>query len=123
MRPIFEREGIVIEDEGIGGSVTFRNFKAPWRRYGYRRNWFTGSVVVTKLRFAAFQFSKPLINVPVDGVSLSKLKCSDENGKLRVDFEAADFMQDASGAIECRFATEHTDRLLSCLSRSTRDSL
>ena len=63
---ILEQEGIVLLEEGISGSVTFRKFRAPWKRYGYRRNWFVGSVVLTEIRFAAFGFSRPVINVPLE---------------------------------------------------------
>ena len=105
MVPILQQEGIVLLEEGIGGSVTFRNFRAPWKRYGYRRNGLVGSLVLTEKRFAAFQFSKPLINVPLEREHLEKLNLSLEGeDELRVRFEAGDFHEDWSGTIECRFS-------------------
>lgn len=47
MRPVLAAEGIVLEDEGVSGSVTFRDFRAPGRRYSLRKSWFLGSLVVT----------------------------------------------------------------------------
>jgi len=107
MVPVLEREGIVLRDEGIGGSITFRKFRAPGRRSRYRRNWFSGSLVVTELRFAAFAYSKPLINLPVEPAQLSKLEGSLEKdgAVLCVAFEASVFQDDASGRVECRFRT------------------
>lgn len=106
MLPILETEGIALIDEGIGGSVTLRSFRAPGRWHGYKRSWFTGSLVVTGLRFAAFQFSKALINVPLDDARLGDLKCSVEGESvLRVDFDAGTFQENASGSVECRFRT------------------
>lgn len=106
MRPILESEGIALLEEGIGGSVTLRRFRAPGRRHRYKRSWFTGSLVVTGLRFAAFQFSKPLINVPLGDERLKKLDCSVEGESLlRVRFESADFQENTSGSVECRFQT------------------
>ena len=43
----FQAEGIVLFDEGIGGALTLRNFRAPGRYSGWRRSWFMGSVVLT----------------------------------------------------------------------------
>ena len=107
MRPILESEGILLVDEGVGGSVTFRKFRAPGRRHGYRKSWFTGSLVVTEIRFAGWVYSKPVINVPLEGPHLEKLDCELERdgAVLRVAFDAADFHDDWSGDVEVRFRT------------------
>ena len=109
-------------DEGIGGSITFRNFRAPGKRYSYRKNWFTGSLVVTELRFAGFAFSRPVINVPLEGPHLGKLDCSLEKGHavLRVAFDSSDFHDDWSGAIECRFRTPMARQFLERIGVSSR---
>jgi hypothetical protein len=122
MKPILDQEGIVLLDEGIGGSITFRNFRAPGKRYGYRKNWFTGSLVITELRFAGFAFSRPVINVPLEGAHSSKLECSLEKERtiLRVAFDSADFHEDWSGAIECRFRTPKARQFLERIETSTR---
>ena len=117
MRPILESEGSALREEGIGGTVTFRNFRAPGKRYSYRRNWITGSLVVTGLRFAAFAFSRPLINVPLDDTRRA-LGCSVEGESiLLVGFEAGAFQEDASGSIECRFRTPMARMFLERLER------
>jgi len=114
MKPILEQEGIVLLDEGIGGSITFRNFRAPGKRYSYRQNWFTGSLVVTELRFAGFAFGRPVINVPLEGPHLKKLECSleKEHTILRVAFDSSDFHEDWSGEIVCRFRTPKARQFL-----------
>ena len=105
MRPILESEGIALVDEGIGGSITLRKFRSPTRRSSYRCSWFTGSLVVTGIRFAAFSISRPLINVPLDEERLGLLDCSIEKGKLKVAYDAADFDDDTTGKVELRFRT------------------
>ena len=122
MKPILEQEGIVLLDEGIGGSMTFRNFRAPGKRYSYRKNWFTGSLIVTELRFAGFAFSRPVINVPIEGPYLDKLDCSLEKGHavLRVAFDSSDFHDDWSGTIECRFRTPKARQFLKRIEVSSR---
>ncbi len=118
MSSILGQEGIVLLDEGIGGSVTFRNFRAPGKRYGYRRSWFTGSLVLTGLRFAGFQYSKPIINVPLEDRWLNELDCSlrDET-TLCVRFDSSVFHEDWSGSIECRFSTDYARLFLERLER------
>jgi hypothetical protein len=39
--PTLRGEGIVLLDEGIGGSITLKNFKGPGRRHSWKRNRFT----------------------------------------------------------------------------------
>ena len=119
MRPILESEGIALVDEGVGGSVTLRKFRSPTRRSSYRCSWFTGSLVVTGLRFAAFQFGTPLINVPLDEERLGLLECSLEKGTtLKVAFDAADFYDDTTGTVECRFHTEKARLFLERVQRT-----
>jgi hypothetical protein len=104
--PNLEQEGIVLLDEGISGSVTFRNFRAPGRRHSWRRSWFTGSLVLTGKRFAAFAFSKAIINVPLGDDRINELRCSLEGkATLCVHFDPSAFHEGWSGALECRFST------------------
>ncbi len=66
-------------DEGISGSLTFRNFRAPGSFYGRRWSWFTGSLVLTRKRFVAFTFFprfNPIIDVQLDDERLAHLRCS-----------------------------------------------
>ena len=118
MRPILEGEGIVLADEGLGGSITLKNFRAPGRYSSWRRNWFTGSLVLTQLRFAGWAFSRPVINVPRTSDKLSLLTSSlEKDGSvLVIGFEASDFHDDWSGSIECRFRTDQASRFLASVS-------
>lgn len=103
---IIKGEGIVLLDEGVGGSVTFRNFRAPGKRYSWRRNWFSGSLVLTKQHFLAFGFSRQIIGVGLYDPHLKELTCSlVDSGTLAVSFEAGVFHDGWSGTIECRFST------------------
>jgi len=115
-RAAFEAEGVVFMDEGLSGSITLKHYRAPWRRCSWRKVWFSGSLVLTERRFAAFAFSKPLVNVPLDDPRLASLEVSaPREGVFCVAFEAADFRDDQSGRVECRWkasrAAELVDRL------------
>ena len=98
-------EGIVLLDEGIGGSITLKNFRAPSRWHSWKRNWFTGCVVLTKQTFAAFALGKPIIYVPLDHERFSELRLTIVDGVLFVGFDAAAFNDGWTGMVECRFKT------------------
>jgi hypothetical protein len=107
MAPIIEREGVLLEDQGLSGTVTFRKFRSPGRIYTYKKTALVGSIVITNLRFAVFAFSKSLINLPLKKDRLDRLELSvPKRNQLLVKFNAEDFHEDWKGTIECRFTTE-----------------
>ena len=65
MLPILKQEGIVLGEEGLRGTAYFKNFRAPVKRFYRKISWFTGSIVLTKIRLVAWSYSRPIINVPV----------------------------------------------------------
>ncbi len=104
--PTLHNEGIILLDEGIGGSITFIKFKAPGRYHSWKRRWFTGCIVLTERSFAAFALNRPLIYVPLEHENISELGCSiEESGALLVTYNASAFNEQWSGTIECRFKT------------------
>ena len=103
-------------DEGVPGAVTLRNFRAPGRRHSLKHSLFSGAVVVTRRRFAAFAFSKAIINVPLEDPRLSKLELSAESAnRLVVNFSADTFHKDWSGKVTCRFSTEMAQQIVAYL--------
>ncbi len=106
VRPQIHKEGIVLQDEGIGGSVTLRKFRAPGKRFSWKRSWFSGSIVLTQEHFLAFRYSSPIIGVSWDDDRIKSLNCFLENeNTLCVEFDASTFREDWSGDIEVRFST------------------
>jgi len=101
-------EGILLSDEGIKGSVTYRNFRAPGRYSNWKRQWYTASIILTKTRLLAFQYSNPIIDVPLTDERFRRLQFSLENETtLLIAFDASLFHNDWSGTIEYRFKTPH----------------
>lgn len=117
-RRVLEMEGVLQLDEGIRCSITHRHFKAPGRRHSWRRQWFSGSLVMTERRFAAFSNRNPLINVPFDDPRITELEAAvDDDGRLRIRFDAAAFNEGHSGSIEIHFTTPHAGLYLGRLPR------
>jgi len=111
--PALRGEGIILIDDGIGGSVTLRQFKAPGRRHSWRRSWFTGCLVLTEHTFSAFALIRPLIFVPLADTRISELHCSIEKGAtLLITYDASLFNEKWSGTVECRFKTAEAQLFL-----------
>src|SRR5687768_1601847 len=60
-----QREGVVLLDEGIPGSVTYVNFRAPGWFSGWKRQWHTSSIALTATRLVATRYAATAIDVPV----------------------------------------------------------
>ncbi len=117
--PTLYGEGIILLDEGIGGSVTLKKFKASGRHHSWKRSWFTGCIVLTERTFAAFALFKPLIYVPLDHENFSELTCAIEGSdSLFVTYDASAFNEKWSGTIECRFKTSKAQMFLERLQGS-----
>ena len=111
--PTLHDEGIILLDEGIGGSITLKKFRAPGRYHSWKRSWFTGCIVLTERTFAAFTLIKPLIYVSLDHENISELRCTTEgSGTLLVKYNASAFNEEWSGTIECRFKTSKAQMFL-----------
>ena len=111
-------EGMIVFDEGVKGSVTYRDFRAPGRRSSWRRQGFAGSIALTKLRLVALAYSNFLINVPLSDERVRSMHFSVKaNGALCVAFDASLFHADWSGTIEYRFKTPEAQRLLELLQK------
>ena len=104
-------------EEEIGGSVGFRNFRAPGKRYSRRRNWMMASIVLTQEHFLAFGLiGTPLIGVAWDSEEIGELVCyTDPDNKLHVEYDAAVFNEKWSGHIHLRFKTDRALEVLALL--------
>lgn len=112
-RAALESEGILVEDEGLSATATYIDYRAPWKRYAWRRTWFSGSVVLTRERLVAFAFSRRLVSVPRADAAARKVEVGvEDDGRLLLAFEASRFSSEQSGRVELRFATDHADRVV-----------
>ena len=115
-RTMLESEGLVLVDEGIAGSVTYRDFRAPGKRFAWRKVAFSGSIALTKTRLLALQYANPAINIPLDDERFEQLRISVEGEEtLLVAFDPSLFHNDWSGTMEYRFRTSQAQAFLKIL--------
>jgi hypothetical protein len=113
-------EGILLLDEGIKGSVTYKDFRSPLRYANWKRQWYTASIALTETRLFALRFSQTIVNVPLSDERIRSMNFSlESNGALLAAFDAALFHPDWSGKIEYRFRTEYGPEFLNQLHERT----
>jgi hypothetical protein len=114
-------EGIVLFEEDVKGSMTFRNFRSPGTYYSWRKVLITSLIALTKTRLLALKGSGPIIDVPFTDERLRRMKFSLEGEKtLLVAFDANLFQPEWSGEIEYRFKTPQAREFLRELSEATK---
>jgi hypothetical protein len=115
-RATIESEGVVLMDEGVRGSVTYRDFRAPGKRSAWRKVVFSGAIALTKTRLLALHYANPAINIPLDDERFKQLRISVEGAEtLLVAFDASLFHNDWSGTMEYRFHTSEARAFLKSL--------
>ena len=113
-----QAEGVILSDEGVKGSIIFRDFSAPGKRFLWKRVGIVASIALTELRLLALSDSKPIINVPLTDERLQAMRFwLDKDETLCVAFDAGLFQVDSTGTIEYRFRTLHAQHLLELLQK------
>jgi hypothetical protein len=105
-------EGVVVADEGIPGSVTYSDFRAPGRYSSYRKQAFVGSVVVTNIRLIALMSSRFAVDVPFNDERIRGLQITRDRDRLVIAFDASLFHDDWSGTIEYRYQTSQAAEII-----------
>ena len=116
LRPILDAELIVVGDEGMSGSLIYRNVKGPGKRFINRDEGFSGCLVITKKRIVCFTYGKRQINIAVDDQRLSEMSVEiPQKNVLSISFESSAFMEKWEGIMEFRFKTEKANEFYNVL--------
>lgn len=117
-RAILESEEILILEETVRGSFTHREFRAPGKRFSWRREAFVGCLCLTRKRLVGFAFSKRLVDIPLDDSRRDKVSIALDGSKcLLISIEASDVHHGQSGRVECRFFTPRATLFMESLNR------
>ena len=119
-RSAIDSEGVVLLDEGIRATVTYRNFRGGGRYANWKRQWFSSSIALTNERLLALRLRHPVIDVPLNDERLKGMQFSKEgDDTLLCAFDASLFHADWSGNIEYRFRTPLAQEFLHHLEKHT----
>jgi len=116
----YEADGVYICDEGVHVTVTYRNYRAPGKRFTYRRSSGSGAVVLTSNRFAVFTYRWPVLDVSRSEPEMSALRISAPRpGTLTIAFEAGDVNPRCSGSVTVRLRTDRALELAALVKRES----
>jgi hypothetical protein len=106
LRPGLESEGMLVCDEGIGGWIIMKDFRAPGKRSKYRMTGFSGFLAITRKRIIAYAYGRRMINVAFEDARIYALNVKLVNpNRIECAFESSTFHRDWSGRITVRFNT------------------
>ena len=108
LRAELTAEGLDQEEEGIRGTVTYRDYRAPHRRSKWRRQWIRAALAITDRRLLVAIRGRPFVDVPWDDPGLERMEVSvGDDDRLLMAFDPALFDERSSGRIELRLRTVH----------------
>lgn len=114
----FRAEGLLVVDEWIKAKLTFRNFKAPGKRFLYKTIWFRSNVVITTKRLFATAYTRLSIDVAFEDERIRAMSFSVEaDGRLLIAFDASLFQPSWSGKLEYRFVTAKAAEFVTAVKR------
>jgi len=119
LRTSLDAEGVLLLEEGLPGTITYINYRAPRQYSSWRKVAFTGAIAITGRRFvvAASRGGRP-IDVPLaherrDAVTVS----ADGPDKVKFSVDPSAFDPRKSGTVEVRLRTPRAPQVVALLSR------
>ena len=117
LRTTLTAEGIVFLDEGLPGSVTYRNFRAPGRYSNWRKSALIVALAVTSRRLlvVAGRGGK-MIDVPLDDPRRAAVTVGIEPpDRVVFTVDVGAFSPDRSGTMEIRLRTARAAEVVALL--------
>jgi hypothetical protein len=124
LRAQLESEGLLLVEEDLGGSVTFRDYRAPGRRSSLEKVATGGSIAITRRRIVIFLAGgKPNLrgkhmDVPLDDPRIRTVEVTaDGPDKVCVAYDPSQFNPATSGRVEVRLKTPKAGEIVAIMNR------
>jgi len=95
-------EGIQVLDEFAPATVIYRHYRAPGRRYGYRKTWTKVALALTERRLLVRSRWGSLVDLPWQQARAGGMRTTLDGDSFLVTFEAGSFSSNQSGSVEVR---------------------
>jgi hypothetical protein len=112
LRATLDGEDVLLLEEGLYGSITYRNFRSPGRRSNWKRSGVSGGVACTARRFLVWvSRSDSHLDVPHDHPRRNAMAVTaEEADRVCIAYDAPDGAK-WSGRVELRFRTAQANRI------------
>jgi len=105
-----EIENIDLWEEGISGSFSAKNFKAPGKSFKYKKEFFAGWLMITRKRVLSYTLGRRQINIMLEDPKISGLLVEIlKPGVLSISYNASVYHEDWSGKIELKYKTDKAE--------------
>lgn len=106
LRVTLHAEGVLLMEEGLPGSITYRRYRDGEKSYRWRREQFVAAVVVTGKRLVVWAAGMRQVDMPFDSPLRAALAVSVKGAdQLLIAYDAAAFSASRSGRVELRVRT------------------
>jgi hypothetical protein len=108
VRALLATEGVVLLDEGLSGSITYRDYHAAGTYSSLRKVAASGAIVVTNERLVVWAAKAKAIDVPLRDpirAALTVIPTGNPTDGLTFRYNAAAFSPDRRGTVEVHFRT------------------
>jgi hypothetical protein len=103
VRDQISSEEVLLLEEGLGGSITYRRYRAPGKRARLKKVAIAGAVCITDRRLLVWGARGKLIDVPFDDERFAAIEVqAEELDKILFAWEASVFHDNRSGRVEVR---------------------
>jgi len=117
-------EQFLLVEEDLGGSLTFRNYRAPGRRSSLEKFAIAGAIAITRQRVVVWisggkpgvkgkHMDVPLTDPRIRGIEVT----TDGPDKVCIAYDPHQFRPDTSGRVEVRLKTPRAAEIVALLNR------
>ena len=115
LRSSLEPEGINFLAEGLTGSINYRNYRAPGKRYGVAKQGTAGAIAISSRRLVVWVSRGGYIDIPLTMVGSAVRASSDKPDQVSFRYEAGQFRPETSGKVEIRLKTTQAAQIMNML--------
>jgi hypothetical protein len=116
LRAALIAEGLVVLEEELTGSITYRNYRAPGQRSSWKKEATSGAIAVTANRLVVWTGRSKHIDVPLDHPLRAAIEVSlDPPDRVCLGYDAAAFGPSRSGQVEVRLRTPQAAHIVDVL--------
>ena len=113
-----EEEGIILIEEGVTGSVKFRNFKDSMHYIFWKKKLIYGWLALTEKRLRLYgNIGVVNVDLPLDHPAFGQVMIEAvKDSLLEISFDIASFMPKSSGQITLRYRTDQAREFIEKMS-------
>jgi hypothetical protein len=118
VRALLATEGMVLLDEGLSGSITYRDYRAPGTYSSFRKVAVSGAIVVTGERLVVWAAKGKAIDVGLRDplrAAVAVIPSGNPPDAMTFRYDAATFSPDRSGTVEIHFRTAAASAIIHLL--------